>query len=72
MLVLAEINQLKLVQHRVAGLITYRQQNTPNVGDIFQHLNWRSLEKRLVMKYQIANKNVAITEKDRLKPPLRL
>ena len=76
MLVLAEINQLELVQYRVARFITYRQQNAPNVGDVLQHLNWHSLENghkdaQLLMMYKIVNKNVAITEPDRLKSPWR-
>jgi len=71
-----KIDQLEMVQHRAASFITNRQGNMSCVGDLLQHLNCRSLEDRrkdawLVMIYKIANENVAITKKDRLKPPLR-
>jgi hypothetical protein len=61
-----------MVQHRIATFVINRQRNASSVGDMLQHLNWDSLEDRLndaqlVMTYKIANVNVAIIEKDRLK-----
>ena len=62
----------EMVQHRIATFVINRQRNASSVGDMLQHLNWDSLEDRLndaqlVMTYKIANVNVAIIEKDRLK-----
>ena len=50
--------------------------NTSNVGDMPQHLKWRSLEDRrrdarLVMMYKISHDKVAVSKSDRLSPHLR-
>jgi len=66
-----EIDQLEMVQRKVARFITNRQRNTSSVVDMLQHLNWCSLEDRrkdawLVVMYKIAKENVVITKTDRL------
>ena len=65
-----------MFQHRAERFSNNRERNTSSVCDILQHLNWCSFEDKhrnalLVMMYKIANENVVITKKDRLKPPLR-
>ena len=50
--------------------------NTSSVGDMIQHLKWRSLEDRrrdarLVMMYNISHDKVAVSKSDRFSPPLR-
>jgi hypothetical protein len=64
-----------MFQHRVERFSNNRERNTSSVCDILQHLNWCSFEDRhrnalLVMMYKIANENVVITKKDRLKTTL--
>ena len=59
-----------------ARYVTNRQRNTSSVGDMLQHLEWRSLEDRrrdarLVMMYKISHDKVAVSKSDRLSPPLR-
>ena len=59
-----------------ARYVTNRQRNTSSVGDMLQHLEWRSLENRrrdarLVMMYKISHDKVAVSKRDRLSPPLR-
>jgi hypothetical protein len=65
-----------MVQLRAARYVTNRQRNTSSVGDMLQHLKWRSLEDRrrdarLVMLYKISHDKVAVSKSDRLSPPLR-
>ena len=61
--------------YRAVSFVTNRLRNTFSVGDMLQHLNWCNRENRrkdtqLVMMNKIANENVVITRKDRLKPSL--
>ena len=56
--------------------VANRQRNTFSVGDMLQHLEWRSLEDRrrdarLVIMYKISHDKVAVSKSDRLSPPLR-
>ena len=65
-----------MVKRRAERFVTMRQRNTSSVDDMLQRFSWRSLEDRrkdarLVIIYKIANENVDMTKKDRLKPPLR-
>ena len=60
-----------MVQRRVLIFFINWQRNTSSVGDMLQHLNWRSLkgrgkDARLVMMYKVAKENVAITKHDSL------
>ena len=72
----SDINKIEMVQRRAARYLTNRQRNTSSVGDMLQHLEWRSLEDRrkdarLVMMYKISHDKVAVSKSDRLSPPLR-
>jgi len=40
----SDINKTEMVQRSAARYVTNRQRNTSSVGDILQHLKWRSLE----------------------------
>ena len=65
-----------MVQRRDARYIANRQRNTSSVGNMLQHLKWRSLEDRrrdarLVMMYKISHCKMAVSKSDRLSPPLR-
>jgi len=56
----SDINKIEMVQQRAARYVTNRQRNTSSVGDMLQHLKWRSLEDRhrdarLVMMYKISH-----------------
>jgi hypothetical protein len=72
----SDINKIEMVQRRAARYLTNRQRNTSSVGDMLQHLEWRSLEDRrkdarLVMMYKISHDKAAVSKSDRLSPPLR-
>ena len=72
----SDINKIEMFQRRVARYVTNRQRNTSSVGDMLQHLKWRSLEDRrrdahLVMMYRISHDKVAVSKSDRLSSPLR-
>ena len=41
-----KLNKIEMVQRRAARYVTNRQRNTSSVGDMLQHLKWRSLEDR--------------------------
>ena len=65
-----------MVQRRAARYVTNRKRNTSSVGNMLQHLKWRSLEDRrrdarLVMMFTICHDKVAVSKSDRLSPPLR-
>jgi hypothetical protein len=56
----SDINKIETDQWRDARYVTNRQRNTSSVGDMLQHLKWRSLEDRhrdacLVMMYKISH-----------------
>jgi len=64
-----------MVQKKAVMVVTNRQRNTSSVGDMLQHLNWCSLEVkpmdvRFALKYKIANENIVITTKHRIKQPV--
>ncbi|XP_069114275.1 uncharacterized protein B0403.1-like [Argopecten irradians] len=42
----SDISKIEMVQRRAARFVTNKQRNTSSVGDMIQHLNWRSLEHR--------------------------
>jgi hypothetical protein len=63
-----------MVQQRAARYVTNRQRNTSSVGDMLQHLKWRSpydrrRDARLVMMYKISHDKVAVSKSDRLSGP---
>ena len=69
-------NTIEMDQRRAARYVTNRQRSTSSVGDMLQHLKWRSLEDRrrdarLVMMYKISHGKVAVSKSDSLSPPLR-
>jgi hypothetical protein len=56
--------------------VTNGKRNTSSVGDMLQHLKWRSLEDRrrdarLVMMFKICHDKVAVSASDRLSPSPR-
>ena len=61
---------IEMFQCRAARIITNKQRNTSSIGDWCSPQDKRKYA-RPVMKYKIANENVAISKQDRLKPPLR-
>jgi hypothetical protein len=72
----SDINTIEMDQRRAARYVTNRQRSTSSVGDMLQHLKWRSLEDRrrdarLVMMYTISQGKVAVSKSDSLSPPLR-
>ena len=54
--------------------VANRQRNTSSVGDMLQHLEWRSLEDRrrdarLVMMYKISHDKVAVSKSETFTTP---
>jgi hypothetical protein len=69
-------DKIEIVQQRAARYVTNRKRNASSVGDILQHLKWRSLEDRcrdarLVIMVKICHDKVAVSKSDRLSPPPR-
>jgi hypothetical protein len=69
-------DKIEMVQRRAARYVTNRKRNTSSVGNMLQHLKWRSLEDRrrdarLVMMFTICHDKVAVSKSDRLSPSLR-
>ena len=67
-----DIDAIERVQRRAARFLT----NTSSVGNMLQHLEWRSLQdrrkdSRLNMFYKIVNNKVEIQKTDRLIPQKR-
>ena len=73
---ISDINKIEMVQRRAAWYVTNRQRNAFSVGDMPQHLKWRSPEDRrrdacLVIMYKISHDKVAVSKSDILSPPPR-
>ena len=71
-----DINLIESVQRRAryARYVTGRQNNTSNVSDMIDQINWRNLadrrvDARLTMLYKIVHEKVAISKTNRLIPP---
>jgi hypothetical protein len=67
---------IERVKRRAARFVTYKYRNTSSVGNMLQHLEWRSLQdrrkdSRLNMFYKIVNNKVEIQKTDRLIPQKR-
>jgi hypothetical protein len=70
------IDAIERVQRRAARFATNKYRNTSSVGNMLQHLEWRSLQdrrkdSRLNMFYKIVNDKVEIQKTDRLIPQKR-
>ena len=71
-----EIGQLEMVWRGTARIVSNRQRKRPSVGDMLQHLKWRTIEHSykdalLDLMYAIANEKVAILKNDIIEPLLR-
>jgi hypothetical protein len=60
-----DIDAIERVQRRAARFVTNKYRNTSSVGNMLQHLEWRSLQdcrtdSRLNMFYKIVNNKVEI------------
>ena len=69
------IDQIEMVQRRAARFVVNRYRNTSSVGNMLQHLQWRSLadrrkDARLTMMYKIHHGEVAISS-SQLAPVIR-
>ena len=67
------IDAIERVQRRAARFVTNKYRNTSSVGNMLQHLEWRSLsdrrkDSRLNMFYIIVNDKVEIQKTNRLIP----
>ena len=65
------IDAIERVQRRAARFVTNKYRNTSSVGNMLQHLEWRSLsdrrkDSRLNVFYIIVNDKVEIQKTDRL------
>jgi hypothetical protein len=70
------IDATERAQRRAARFVTNKYRNTSSVGNMLQHLEWRSLQdrrkdSRLNMFYKIVNDKVEIQKTDRLIPQKR-
>ena len=71
-----DIYTIERVQRRTVRFATNKYRNISSVGNMLQHLEWRSLEdrrndSRLNMFYKIVNNKVEIQKTDRLIPQKR-
>ena len=68
-----DIDAIERVQRRAARFVTNKYRNTSSVGNMLQHLEWRSLQdrrkdSRLNIFYKIVNNKVEIQKTNRLIP----
>ena len=71
-----DIDNIEKVQRRAARFVTNKYRNISSVGNMLQHLEWRSLsdrrkDSRLVMLYKIEHEKVAIPKNNILIPQTR-
>ena len=67
---------IEKVQRRAARYVIGKYRNRSSVGDMLEHLKWKSLrtrrkEARLCMMYKIVNKKVAIDPANYFTQPIR-
>ena len=71
-----DIDAIERVQRRAARFVTNKYHNTSSVGNMLQHLEWRSLQDRrkdshLNMFFKIVYNKAEIQKTDRLIPQKR-